>query len=192
MELKMKAKKESCKKQDWQEIYKKWFGMDVDFSDLEIPAQYNDDNYFIVMVAKNMTLSQVFLGMEKKLEVFYCLRSENLKNERNPSSNYFVVFKKNTEADEELKDLSAVDLSKSGHQGVTLLERLLLEIFYFNSKNDYLESKTMTLCSGSRYLINNVPSVFYNEKIKKLCVYWALSVESSYEELRSRSVVFCS
>jgi len=95
-------------------------------------------------------------------------------------------FKKNIEADEELKNKSAEDLEKEYIEGITLRERLLLELQYFEETGKHLDIKNITICSGSRDLDGYVPYVFWYDV--KLQVSWS---NPSYRNagLRSREVV---
>ena len=63
------------------------------------------------------------------------------------------------EADEELSDLSAIELEKRKIPGITLLEREVMEYDYFNRTNGHLDIDSMTICSGSRYLCGDLPRV---------------------------------
>jgi hypothetical protein len=97
-------------------------------------------------------------------------------------------FKANIEADEDLKNMSANELEKAGIEGITLRERLLLELQYFNKTGGHLGVENWTLCSGSRYSDGSVPSVRWDSSYDLLYVDWS-APDVSNDYLRSRAVV---
>jgi len=99
---------------------------------------------------------------------------------------YAVWVKANIEADLELKNKSANDLGNM--PAITLLERLLLEFFYFSSSDNHLDIGTYTLCSGSRYLDSYVPRVRFYLSDAKIHVGWSYPGVAD-DALRSRQVV---
>jgi len=110
-------------------------------------------------------------------------------NDRDPDSgSYIVGFVQNVEADEGNKNLSANTLEGCGHKGITLLERLILELGYFLSTGKHLDNINITLCSGSRGSHGSVPNVSWFPDVRRVCVFWCNPVNSS-NSLRSRSAV---
>lgn len=176
----------------WQKIYREWFGMEIDISGLQVPEIYNPEKHFLVLVAKEASKNAVVEGMRKRFKVY--LYTEDLdanvtKNDRTPENGtYLVLFNRNIETDKEFKNMSADDLIKKGHQGITLLERLLLEVLYYNKTEKHLDVENATLCAGSRDSDDDVPHVNWNSDYGKLDVGWHCS-DSSHDYLRSRVVV---
>lgn len=101
---------------------------------------------------------------------------------------YTVYFKNVQEADEENKNLSANDLKEKGVKGITLEERLMLEIEYFKKTGEHLDIYNITLCSGSRLVDGDVPYVGWNSGSRKVYVLWYSSVDH-HDYLRARSAV---
>jgi hypothetical protein len=92
-------------------------------------------------------------------------------NERDPRKGSYVVwFRDRVEADEELSNLSAIELEKMKIPGITLLERVVMEYDYFNRTNGHLDIENMTICSGSRYLCGDLPRVRWDGE--KLFFHW--------------------
>lgn len=176
----------------WQKIYHEWFGMEIDISGLQVPEIYNPEKHFLVLVAKEASKNAVVEGMRKRFKVY--LYTEDLdanvtKNDRTPENGtYLVLFNRNIETDKEFKNMSADDLIKKGHQGITLLERLLLEILYYNKTEKHLDVENATLCAGSRGFDGSVPYVNWGSDGVGLVVGWCDS-DYSYDGLRSRVVV---
>jgi hypothetical protein len=94
------------------------------------------------------------------------------KNDRDPRRGAYVAwFRDRVEADEELKDLSAIKLREMNISGITLLERELKEYDHFDRTNGHLDIENMTLCSGSRYDgVGYVPRVNWVDG--GMSVYW--------------------
>lgn len=60
---------------------------------------------------------------------------------------------------------------KDQHLGMTLLERLVLELFFFDKTGNHLDNEAATLCSGSRYIDGGIPMVSWRHN-RGLWVQW--------------------
>lgn len=99
------------------------------------------------------------------------------------------TFEPNIEADEKHKNKSYDDLEKEGIEGITLRERLIMEIQYFKETGNHLDIENITLCSGSLcegWSGQGVPDVDWSGS--ELCVGWYRRGGAS-GGLRSRQVV---
>lgn len=176
-------------KSTWQKIYKDWFGLKKDFSEIQTPQQYDPQKHFAIIVANGLMMKDIVIAMGKKFKVY--LYTENLDKDVNQNDrtaeggDYIVLFERNIESDEEFKNFSANQLKTMNHKGITLMERLLLEVLYFNETKKHLDINNITLCSGSRYDDGNVPNVNWNSDNDKLNVNWYNSGNSN-DNLRSR------
>ena len=95
-------------------------------------------------------------------------------------------FRDRVEADEEHKNKSANDLEKEGIQGITLRERIIMELQYFTETRKHLDIENWTLCSGSRRSDGHVPGArWIGEGFR---VDWSNAGGSS-ERLRSREAI---
>lgn len=176
---------------EWQQFYRDLFGLEVDFSGLSVPARKKGFDRLIV-VAQGMTPQRLY---DKCTELFPCWKwiyqnlDEVVQFERTSKDGpYAVWFRDTVEADEDLKDLSANDLAKRKIPGITLEERLLMELKYFKETGYHLDIATVTLCSGSRYSGGDVPGVCWDPYGRELRVLW-FSPENSCASLRSRRPV---
>ena len=97
-------------------------------------------------------------------------------------------FKNVQEADFENKNKSADDCDKEGIKGISLRERLLMEIIYFKRTGEHLDIESITLCTGSRYSDGDVPVVSFRSDGRGLYVGWSRSVYRR-DYLRTRSAV---
>ena len=74
-------------------------------------------------------------------------------------------FLDSQEPDEKTLGKSANEADKE-RKGITLRERLLLEIAYFDKHGKHLDVESWTICSGSRDADGDVPCVFlYADKV---------------------------
>jgi hypothetical protein len=181
-------------KREWQKIYKTWFGLKVNLSQVVIPAIYDPKKHWAIIVAKGTTTNAMVTDMRKKFKVY--LYTEDLdasvKNDRVADQDYCVLVKKNVEADPDLKNLSANVLAdKENFKGITLLERLLLEVYYFSKTKKHLDNSNWTLCSGSRYSDGRVPSVSFGSVGSHVNVNWD-DPDHADGDLRSRAVFLVS
>jgi hypothetical protein len=178
-------------KEMWKKIYKKHFRSKVDFSSLQIPeCPGHVADYWLVIVAKGMTPEKIFLACKKTFGAWKWTE-KNLddvaRSVRNSGAGSYAIWvRSSVEADEEFKNLSANELEKRGHKGITSEERMLLEIMYFEQTSKHLDINNVTLCTGSRYDDGNVPRVFWLGD--GLSVRWDYPDDSS-GNLRSRVVV---
>ncbi|MCR4334708.1 MAG: hypothetical protein NUV47_03220 [Patescibacteria group bacterium] len=149
--------------QSWTLFYREEFNQTLDFSVIQIPEKREGFNRLII-VPKGMTMNRAYKACEKH---FPCWRYNNdldtavPTNDRTPSESYAIWVRDRVEADEELKKLSANDLVEQKVGGITLLERILLELKYFRETGKHLDIKNVTLCSGSRDADGSVPDAFW-------------------------------
>ena len=174
---------------DWRKVYET-LGMKVDFNNDDA----NDPNYWVVPVFKGVTPNKVVQAL-RDLNVNVYLYTDDLDNgvptnDRDPAKdcNYRVKFLKTIEADSELKDKSAETLAKENIKGITLLERLLLELGYFLATGNHLDIENVTLCSGSRNSGGRVPGVGWSADRRRVYVGWDRPSDSG-SRLRARAVV---
>jgi len=175
----------------WTKIYKTWFNKEVDFTNLIIPAFYDETKHFAVIVAEGTSMNEVVVAMKKKFDVSLYIEDldADVKDVNNiVGKDYVVIFNKNVEADENLKNLSANKLAEMNIIGITLKQRLLLEVLYVDQTKKHLDINNITLCSGSRASEGDVPFVSWDSDYSKLCVDWS-SIYDPDGPLRSRAVV---
>lgn len=139
-----------------------------------------------ITIPEGLTLEQAYKDLEALFPCRNLLDFNEVTSDRNPDETYIIEVKDNEEADEEFKNLSANQLKEKGILGITLLERLVLEKEYFLKTKKHLDTRTITLCSGSRRSDGNVLRVDWHGG--KLDVYWC-NPGSSSDGLRAREVV---
>jgi hypothetical protein len=156
----------------WVTLYRKYFGVELDPKTVRVPAHKEGFDRLIV-VPCDLTVNKIYDACAK---AFPCWRWTNdlnvavVKNDRDLANGTYAVWVRDTvEADKETRNLSANDLAERKIAGVTLLERLLLELACFEETGNHLDLESVTLCSGSRYS-DGVPGVCWCRD--KLRVYW--------------------
>ena len=175
---------------DWQKFYREQFDLKVNFAGLKISQQRPGFTRLIV-VAQGVTIQQVY---DKCKQLFGAWKYADNSldqavptNDRDTKNGHYAIWVRDrVEADEELKNKSASDLKQAGTPGITLLERLLLELKYFKETGQHLDIGNWTLCSGSRDSVGYVPLVSWFDV--KLRVDW-YRVVFACDHVRAREVV---
>ena len=175
----------------WQQFYRDLFELEIDLLGLAVPARKKGFDRLIV-VAPGMVPQRMY---DKCDELFTSGKwtdddlNKIVQSERTAKdSAYAVWFRDVVEADEDLKNLSTNDLKEKKIPGITLEERLLMELKYFKETNGHLDITNVTLCSGSRYSGGGVPEVVWFPDGRGLWVD-GCSPENSDSLLRSRRAV---
>lgn len=151
---------------DWQKFYADVLNMQMDFSTIELPSITSGFGWGVV-VAPGLTPQKVYDACKA---LFLCWKYTedqsldeviDLTKEANFASEkpYVVWVRDRVEADEEHKNRSARQLEADGVNGITLLERLFLELWYFWKTGKHLDVQNVTLCAGSRRTGGFVPCV---------------------------------
>lgn len=157
----------------WVKFYKDQFDWTVDFSQVIIPEKPEGDDWRLIFIAKGLTIN---LAFDKASKLFPTWRyAEDLdkaitKNVRNTQNNYAIWVKDGAEPDQEFLGKSTKQADPDMKLGVTLLERIILEMKYFLETGEHLDIKGLTFCSGSRSSGGNVPSACWIDD--KFGVFW--------------------
>jgi len=161
-------------REEWQEFYRKYFRITVDFSDVIIPE---DPGGFprVIFIPEGLTFATVIKALREKFKV--SLYTEDLdkdvtENIRIPDKSYAIRVHGRQEADEEWKDTSASQLKEQNVNCVTLMERLVDELKWFDETGEHMDIDNWTLCAGSRRSVGYVPGVHWDSDDRKLHVSW--------------------
>ncbi len=175
---------------NWEIFYLDIFGIKTDFSPLIIPDKREGFDRLLI-IDKQMNTDLIY---EKCEEMFPCNKwnDDNLnhivKSDRlAKNGSYAVWIRDRIEADEELKNMFAYGLKDHNVPGITLEERLIYELKYFNETGSHLDLKNITLSTGSRYTNGSVPTVSWLGN--KLWIYWYFPDVCCCGPMRSREVV---
>lgn len=156
--------------------------------DPDTTLKKTESEFWEIKIEKGTTIEGV-LAECKKIFPVWRWTDDNLdqivNSDRTSNKAYAVKVKASIEADENLKNLSANDLTAKGIKGITLLERLVLELQYFKETGKHLDIQNWTICSGSRYSDGGVPDVDWDGG--RLQVGWDAGVRSD-GHVRAREV----
>lgn len=171
----------------WQKFFKKYFGRTFDLSCVHVPAKPAYPCWAIVMPAE-VTNNNVFDACAKAFKTGRYTSDLNTVRDvvKRPDGPYVVWVRKSVEADEETKNKSANDIEKADINTLTLRERMMLELVYFDETGKHLDIVNWTLCAGSRDSRGLVPSCSWGGG--EFCVGWAF-VDGAGPHLRARVVV---
>jgi hypothetical protein len=178
---------------DWAKVYD-ILGMSVEYVEFAKSGIQDNPNLWVVPVVKGITCNKVVEALRKAGSKVYTYVEDLDKNvtvnDRDPNrdGSYTIGLAKNVEADEINKDKSANMLAEANHKGITLLERLLLELAYFLATGKHLDVKNITICSGSRDSGGYVPGVDWSSGHRGVHVSW-YDPDNRSGSLRSRSAV---
>lgn len=158
--------------QRWAEIYEDYFDYEADFSEDLIPDWFDSSRHFAVLVARGLELYEVIAAIERECNFYFLENSSGndidilngLEDSRETTDDYCVVFNKaySAEKDRNLPDWD--DTETIREKGITLIERLLLELFVCDNESVHLDRLAHhTICGGSIITDPDVISA-YNEK----------------------------
>lgn len=146
----------------WRKFYQKFFSLDLNVADVRVPVMPTEGEWLLIIVARGVTLNQVYERMSK---AFKCWKYANdldasvTKNARDTKETYAIWVRVGVEPDEKYLGKSTNQADHDMKIGMTLLERMLLELGYFDETGKHLDVKGWTLCTGSRDADGYVPYV---------------------------------
>jgi hypothetical protein len=160
-------------------FWKKFFNRDFNLYAGQIPEEKEGPGWLLVM-PKGLTYDEVEEVMWKQ---FKCRKHTNKKisevidlekEVRKTTETYAIRLRDTIEADEVHKNKSANMIKEEGINGITLLERMVLGIFFWwiSGKKKHLDYGSCTLCSGSRYLDGNVPYTGFGSGDDRVFICW--------------------
>jgi hypothetical protein len=179
--------------EEWRALYRE-HGIEIELGEVAIPARRPGFDRLIV-VAAGLKIQQVYDWCTKAFKTQKCT-DQNLDeavptNDRgDPGVGAYAIWIRNeVEADKRFKNKSANNLKAANHVGMTLLERLLLELKYYKETGGkHLDIQNITLCTASRYSDGFVPYVLWHRNDSAVSVGWCNSGGRG-GGLRSREVV---
>ncbi|PIT88573.1 MAG: hypothetical protein COU29_02230 [Candidatus Magasanikbacteria bacterium CG10_big_fil_rev_8_21_14_0_10_36_32] len=147
-------------------FYKEVFGLTVDLSKVRLPPETEGFGWTLT-IAKELgdkPLATVMAACRKLFKGNVWQYADDLDNsvptnDRDPrrDGSYIIRVRDRVEADEENKNLSADTVKSRNMVTLTLLERIVLELFCFWKTGKHLDIQNTTLCSGSRNFDGGVP-----------------------------------
>ncbi len=160
-------------KEQWRKFYQKHFSLELNFAELIVPDKPAEGNWRLLIIAQGLTMNQVYDSMSK---AFKCWRyNDDLdakvpKNARDTKTVYAIWVRDGVEPDEKYLGKSTNQADPNMTIGVTLLERMIHEIVYFDETGNHLDIKGVTFCTGSRHSVGIVPCVDWDDG--RVRVHW--------------------
>jgi hypothetical protein len=158
---------------EWERFYKDNFGVLVDFSEVVIPGKPTEGSWRLVFISMGLTMNTTLAVMRKKFKVWVYnedLDANVLINARNSTMSYAVWVRDGVKPDAKFLGKSTRDADMAGRIGMTLLERLVLEVKYFIETGKHLDIVGVTFCTGSRSLDGGVPGVYFRPRTDEVGV----------------------
>lgn len=177
------------KLQEQVRFYQEVFGLTVDATSIQLP-QEREGFGWLLLVPAEITINSAWAKCKERFAC-YSYAGDDLDtaipvNERGPAKvgTYAIRLRDRVEADEEWKNTSAKDIASRKVSTITLLERILLELWYnWKSGGKHLDIDNWTLCGGSRDSGGGVPGADWRDGGFE--VHWS-SPGCSRGRLRSR------
>lgn len=165
----------SIEKEEWRKFYQKHYSLDLNFSDLFIPEKPADGKWRLIIIAEGLKLNQVYKcmsGLFKTWKYADDLDGSVTQNIRKSDKSYAICVRDEIEPDKEFLGKSTKQADSDMKIGVTLLERMIHEIAYFEDTGKHLDINGVTFCSGSRGSDGYVPSMSWHPDSGQVGVGW--------------------
>ncbi|MDD2758039.1 MAG: hypothetical protein PHD72_01535 [Patescibacteria group bacterium] len=152
-------------REEWTKFYLEVFNLAVDLTNVVLPTEVEEFAWLTVLAKElgDTPLNTAMVAARKlfkgKVWQYYDdLDKDVTVNDRDlKNGSYAIRIRARVEADEENKGLSANQIAERKLVTMTLLERIVLELFYFWKTGKHLDIQNVTLCSGSRSSDGRVP-----------------------------------
>lgn len=142
-----------------QSIYDKHFAS----LNVSVPAFAEDPDKVAIYVDRRLTCNKIYGAWSfpkwKSMEYGIDAELDMVREARSGIGSYLVRVLKGIEPDKKFLGKSTCTVDPDGTLGITLRERMLLELIRFEATGKHLDVRSVTLCSGSRFLGGYVPSV---------------------------------
>ena len=160
---------------DWKKFYRDVFRINVDLSGIKIPERTTGFDRLIVVIPQ-MTMRTLFEKCDQMFGVWKYFSGEIdddfVQSERKAAKGAYAIWVKDAiDSDEELKNISKKEFGAKAFYGMTLPERLLMELKFHNETGGHLDLNSATICSGSNFSSWKIPMVFWNGE--KMAIDWA-------------------
>jgi len=144
---------------DWEEFYRRLFGISVDLSSVKIPPRIAGYDRLIVVIPE-MTMRTLFDKCNEMFGIWKYFKGEIddnfVQSQRSAAKGAYAIWTKDAIGpDEELKNISKKEFGAKAFCGMTLPERLLMELKFNNETGDHLDAGSATVCSGSFFLMED-------------------------------------
>lgn len=168
-------------KDQWKNIYQKYFSMALELNEILIPEKPTKGDWCLLIVAQGLTISKAYAAMEKimpceKYDLPGDLDELFDGNARNTENGTYAVWFKNDVNPTECVNKSACEADPKVI-GITLIERILYGIYNFVKTGTQIEDSVSCLCSGSVSSVKNkIPCIRYDSSHNLVRLTWFYNV----------------
>lgn len=137
---------------EWEEFYRAVLQIEVDLTSLPVPRPRSDSSVLLVAVP-NVSLSQLLAACRGRFPVrdwedVIQLVAKIGAHDRVAIDRPYAVWLRRGGVD--YPDVPAARLLARGVRGITLPERVLLELRHYVAYRSHLDERSATLCTGTR------------------------------------------
>jgi hypothetical protein len=161
--MEVSTSRQTSVKTDWSNFYRDYFKFFTkhDFGYLKDA----EDGERHLIVHERLNLELLVSVMSQHFPVNFNINKDIFsRNARSPFSSYSIVISDGHEADARCLNLSVNDLWYEKLIGLTLMERLLLELKHYAETGQHLDCKVATICSGSWTKEAEFPTVAWDSE----------------------------
>ncbi|MBX4197998.1 hypothetical protein KW782_01545 [Candidatus Parcubacteria bacterium] len=177
----------------WQKFYNRHFGLSLDTDNLKIPdyVRWFD---LLLIVHEQMKFDHLLEFSRRLFQVRSVVRDLTVETswdleERSTKElgTYVIWVRDSLNANPETAFFSANGIKERGLKTETLTERLLHGSFVFETRQQYLDTRTTTACTGTRVRGNQIPNVRFSQR-ENLLTIWIDGPTCQFKRLRARTV----
>ena len=131
---------------------------------ITVPAFVDVQGKIPLYVAQVLTCDMIFAAWTfnkwKWMDGSIDAKLDMTREARSGIGSYLVRVENGVEPDQKFLGKSTRTVDADGTIGITLKERMLLELMHFEATGQHLDIHGATFCSGSRDLVGDVPGVY--------------------------------
>jgi hypothetical protein len=159
----------------WSKFYLDNFGIVADFTNVPLPTLRPGQNHFFI--ASDLTCEMIIEAMSKYCGVLVMnepkdLDSPLIRNDRSSSKPYGFAAFSGIEPEIDFGNDSPIDVASQGVIGMTLLERLLFGLWFFQDYGFHPDRGYWTVCLGSHLADGQVARIFLDSSIGYYRIGW--------------------
>lgn len=176
----------------WVLFYQKEFG--ITLTQILIPEpELSFEGKWLIIRDPKLSAQELIKGFSRAYDIFVWTGRDlnGVIDQRNSVRNtangpYGIWVEAGEEPDEDLMDKSGASLK---HLGITLEEYLLLAHFHWQTTGQHLDCLNRTLCSGSTYDNDGIPSMGWDMRHNRLIVDCCFLPNQAHKGLCVRKVI---
>jgi len=174
---------------EWQDFFRRVLGRNVDLSNLHIPAK---PDYLCRPIVNPgcFTPNDLYDACTKLFKTWRYTNDLNVIKDvvSRPATPYVIWVRDTEEADQDMANISANQITERKINTETLSERLIHELKFYDETKKHLDEKNYTLCASSRDPHGDVPGVRWSSVYGKMSVGWCF-LDDRHDSIRARVAI---